>query len=509
MQILKERYDLLIDGELLPSAEGMYIPVYNPADESLIAYAAMATVRDAKLVVEAARRSFEEGIWAELAPSQRSWSLQRLADLIEKNAIPLTELLVMETGSTFGKAQVEISATIEGLRTYSELAVSGYEHAAMPQERAGAIASLNMVRRVPVGVVVGIVPWNWPLYLAMWKLASSLAVGNSVIIKVPNHSCLTVMAVAELSLSAGIPSGVLQFINGDGPSVGEWLVAHKSVNMISFTGSTETGKRVMTLGVDTLKRMTLELGGKSAQIFLEDADLDMAIDGALFSGYNHAGQTCHNGTRLLVHESLHDEIVDRLVRRTKDIRIGNPILDRNVGMGPINSKKHLEHIQRCIEVGLAEGAKIAAGGHAPEGEHFKRGYWMSPTIFTGVTNDMWIAREEIFGPVLVVIPYRSIDEAVRMANDSRYGLAGNVWSRQLDQAMEVARRIRTGTVWINDASLVNIYAPFGGYKESGIGRESGIYGLLAYTELQHIHVGLSADKPYLQSMLPAFASLQK
>lgn len=505
MQIIKERYDLLINGKLQPAVDGRYASVCNPADESVIASVAIATVRDAELAVESAKKCFEEGIWAKLSPSRRSWSLQRLANLIEEQENQLTELLIMETGSTFGKAQVEIKATIEGLRTYSELAVSGYEYPTS-QGHVGTTASLNMVRRVPVGVTVGIVPWNWPLYLTMWKMAPALAVGNSVIIKVPNHACLTVLMLAELSLSAEIPPGVLQIINGEGPSVGEYLVKHKSVNMISFTGSTETGKRVMMLGANTLKRLTLELGGKSAQIFLEDADLDMAIDGALFSGYNHAGQTCHNGTRLLVPDTLHDEIVERLVRRTKDIRIGNPLLDRSVGMGPVNSKKHLEAIQRCIQMGLHEGARIAVGGHAPPGEDFKRGYWISPTILTGVTNTMWVAREEIFGPVLVVIAYRSLDEAISIANDSSYGLAGNIWSRRLDQAMEVAKQIQTGTVWINDASLVNIHAPFGGFKQSGIGRESGIYGLISYTELQHIHIGLSEKKPYLLSLFPTLGT---
>jgi aldehyde dehydrogenase (NAD+) len=494
----KRNYELLINGKLVPSLDEEVIPVHNPADESIVAYAAKATAKDADLAVKIAHDVFRAGHWASTTPRARAEVLYKLADLLEASKEQFLKLLMMESGSTYGKAMVEISATIEGIRTYADLCVSDFVHDIAPS--SGGPASVNMIYRVPVGVCVGIIPWNWPLYLTMWKMAPAITAGNCIIIKAPDEACLSVLALGELSIKAGLPPGVFQVINGDGLDVGQFLVKHPLVNKISFTGSTATGKRIMQLAADTLKRVTLELGGKSAQIFLEDADLDISIDGALFSGFNHSGQTCHNGSRLLVPRKNYDLVVSRLIDRAKKIRVGNPLRDGNVGMGPIISKKQLDKINEYISIGIKEGAKIVTGGGPPVGRGFTKGYWLSPTIMIDVTNDMRIAREEIFGPLIVVIPYDTLEEAINLANDSPYGLAGNIWSSRLDIALDVAKRIQSGTIWINDASLVNINAPFGGFKHSGLGRESGLHGLLEYTELQHLHLGISPNKSYYSTL---------
>ncbi|RFU64940.1 aldehyde dehydrogenase family protein [Peribacillus glennii] len=495
-----KHYKLFLDGAFVDAEEGNEIEVINPADESVVGYVALATQKDAEKAVNAAKKAFESGIWSNKTPAERSKVLNSFANLIEENYEELTKLFIAETGSTVGKTEIEFKNAIDGYRTYANLVNSGYEYEAISPNSVMGIPSFNFVNRVPVGVVVGIIPWNWPLYLAMWKIAPALAAGCTIIIKAANETPLHTLEVAKLAEKAGIPSGVLQVITGDGPEVGEYLVTHPYVNKISFTGSNAVGKRIMNLASDDLKRVKLELGGKSAQIFLKDADLDIAIDGALFTGYQHNGQTCHNGTRVFVPRSIHDQVVDRLVERTKAIQVGDPSVNPNAGIGPVVSKVQYDRIKNYIAIGLQEGATIAVGGDEPQGEQFQKGFWINPTIFTNVTNDMRIAREEIFGPVIVVIPYDEIDEAIAMANDNVHGLSGNVWSKSVDRAVEVAKQMRTGMVLINDSALISNKAPFGGFKHSGIGRESGIYGLLEFTEMQHIHVGLSSDKQYYKTM---------
>jgi aldehyde dehydrogenase (NAD+) len=495
-----EHYKLYIDGVYMDAEEGKEIEVINPADESVVGYVALATRNDAEKAVKAAKKAFDSGIWSKKTTAERSEVLHKFADLLDENYDELTKLFIAETGSTVGKSLIEFKNAIDGYRTYADLVKSGYEYEAIPPNQVMGIPSFNFVNRVPVGVVVGIIPWNWPLYLAMWKIAPALAAGNTIIIKAANETPLHTLAIAKLAEQAGVPAGVLQVITGDGVEVGEYLVTHPDVNKISFTGSNAVGKRIMNLASDDLKRLKLELGGKSAQIFLEDADLDIAIDGALFTGYQHNGQTCHNGTRVFVPRSTHDEVVARLVERTKAIQVGNPVVNPNAGIGPVVSKVQHERIKNYIAIGLEEGATIAVGGDEPQGEEFSKGFWINPTIFTNVTNDMRIAREEIFGPVIVVIPYDEVDEAIAMANDNQHGLSGNVWSKSVDKAVEVAKQMRTGMVLVNDSALINNKAPFGGFKHSGFGRESGMYGLLEFTEVQHIHVGLSAEKTYYKTM---------
>ncbi len=503
VQEMKEQvkdFELFVNGEFVSAQDGQKVEVINPADESVVGYAALATWKDAEKAVKAAKESFQSGVWSNKSKRERSDVLNAFASLIEKNQERLKKIFIAETGSTVGKTDLEFKMAIEGYRTYADLVTTDYEYEAIPPNSVMGIPSLNFVHRVPVGVTVGIIPWNWPLYLAMWKIAPALATGNSIVIKAANETPLHTLAIAELAEEAGIPAGVLQVITGDGPEVGEYLVTHPDVSKISFTGSTAVGKRIMELASSDLKRLKLELGGKSAQIFLEDADLDIAIEGALFTGYQHNGQTCHNGTRVFVPRSIHDEVVDRLVERTKAIIVGNPQLNAKAGIGPVLSEVQHKRIKKYIATGIKEGASIAIGGDEPKGEEFEKGYWINPTVFTNVTNDMVIAREEIFGPVIAVIPYDDVNEAISMANDNPNGLSGNVWSKSVDKAVEVAKQMRTGMVLVNDSALISNKAPFGGFKQSGFGRESGIYGLLEFTEIQHIHVGLSAEKDYYKLM---------
>ncbi len=350
--------------------------------------------------------------------------------------------------------------------------------------------SWNFVWREPIGVCGQIVPWNYPLLMTIWKIAPALAAGNTIVLKPASYTPLTALRLTQLIHEAGLlPRGVLNVVTGPGAEVGDALARHPGVDKVSFTGSTETGRHIMRLASDTIKRLTLELGGKSPSLVMPDADLELATDGVLFGVFFNGGQSCEAGTRCLVPESLHDEFLERLVTRARSLRIGDP-LDLETDLGPLVSEAQCRVVEEYIEVGKSEGARLVTGGRRVRVPGFERGPFVEPTIFTNVLNGTRLAQEEIFGPVLSVIPYRTVTEAIELANASRYGLGAAVWSRDLQGAIEVAKRIRTGTVWINDHHIILPRAPFGGYKQSGIGREHGIYGLMAYTELKHIHVDL-------------------
>jgi acyl-CoA reductase-like NAD-dependent aldehyde dehydrogenase len=350
--------------------------------------------------------------------------------------------------------------------------------------------SANYLRREPVGVCAAIVPWNFPLVLGIWKIAPALAAGNSIVVKTDEKTPLSLLRLAEVAHECGVPAGVFSVITGDGAEVGARLASHPDVSKVAFTGSTAVGREIMRLASGTVKKVSLELGGKGPVIILDDADLETAVDGALFGCMLYSGQMCESGTRVFVPDELHDEFVERLVTRARTIRLGDPH-DLDTDLGPVVSERQHRRILDYLQSGVADGATVALGGDVPEGEEFETGYWIEPTIFTDVTNDMRIAREEIFGPVMCVLRYSDLDEAIAQANDTIYGLSAGVWSTDYERAIEVGDRLRAGTVWINSWHAVDPALPFGGYKQSGVGRELGPNVLEEYTEAKHLHVDLS------------------
>jgi aldehyde dehydrogenase (NAD+) len=408
-----------------------------------------------------------------------------VADLVKQRGGELAELEARDSGGTIRKAKnADVGMVISTFRTYAELAAREADETPL----ARVPGSVNWVRREPIGVCAAITPWNFPVQMAAWKIAPAIAAGNSVILKPASYTPLSSILLGQLCAEAGIPEGVVSVLPGPGVAAGESLVAHPMVDKIAFTGSTEVGRRIMQLASGTIKRCTLELGGKSPSIVLDDVDLDFAVDGVLWGVFFHAGQVCSAGTRAFVQRSIYDGFVNELVKRAQETRVG-PALDMSSDVGPVVARQQLETVERYVEIGVSEGADLLTGGERAMVEGHDGGFYHQPTILAG-TNEMKIAQEEIFGPVLVVIPFDDDDEGVRLANDSIYGLAGAVWSGDNGRAVKVAEGLRTGTVWINDYHMINPRFPFGGYKESGIGREHGEIGFNEYREVKHLHVDL-------------------
>jgi aldehyde dehydrogenase (NAD+) len=484
--------NLFINGELVPAEDGKEFPAIDPSTGETLAMVAQAGAADAAKAIAAARAAFDDGRWSGLAPAKRAAIMNAVAAGLKERSAELAELESRDQGGTIRKTRGDVSGAGFTFRTNAELATT-LPLAAETLPLTPMPPSLNYVRHEPIGVCGQIIPWNFPLLMAAWKIAPAIGAGNTVVLKPSENTPLTALALAEICKAAGVPDGVVNVIPGFGPGAGETLVSSMDVDKVAFTGSTATGRRILQLASSNIKKVTLELGGKSANIILDDADLSLAVDGALYGIFFNSGQVCNAGSRLLVHSSLHDEVVDRLVAKAERIKVG-PALEKNTDMGPIISKTQLDTVERYVGIGQEEGAKLVTGGERVSVAGHENGLFYAPTIFTGVSSKMRIAQEEIFGPVLVVIPFESDDEAVAIANDSIYGLAGGVWSSDPSRAMGVADRIRTGTVWINDYHLISPKYPFGGYKQSGIGREHGVQGFLEYTETKHVHVDLTGDR---------------
>jgi acyl-CoA reductase-like NAD-dependent aldehyde dehydrogenase len=478
-------YKLFIGGEFVESVSGKTFDTVNPFNQEIVASVARANADDTRDAIATARKAFDEGPWPGMRREERSALLKAVSDKINERQKELVALEVADSGSTIRKAKEDIYLSARNMNYFSKLAALDLSESVEGLSKPGF--SNNVILREPVGVVGAIIPWNFPLKMAIWKLGPALAAGNTVVLKPSELTPCTAMELATIIRDAGIPKGVVNIIPGFGDEAGEELVQNSSVDKISFTGSTAVGKKVMTLCSVNLKKLTLECGGKSANIVLEDADLDLAVDGAMYSIFYHQGQCCEAGSRLLLPGSKHDEFVEKLVAKTKNIKIGNPS-DPTTDMGPVISRKQQDRILGYIAKGVSEGATLATGGNTPSDGILSKGFFVEPTIFTAVKNEMTIAQEEIFGPVLSVIRYETDDEAVAIANDSIYGLGGGVWSRDKERALGLARRLRTGTVWINEWHLISERAPFGGYKQSGVGREFGLDGLKEYTEAKHVHI---------------------
>ncbi len=495
-------YQLFIDGEFVEAADKRRFTSLNPFNQQAVAECARGGQVDVERAVAAARRAFDAGPWPRMAREERAAYLKTIGDKIKENAKALTELEVADSGSTIRKAKEDVYLSGRSMQVAAALAVADTNSPLEGVTRPGL--SKNLLVREPVGVVAAMTPWNFPLKMAVWKIGPALAAGNTVVLKPSEETPVTAMELAQIIRDAGLPKGVVNIVTGYGREAGAELCRSVLVDKISFTGSTAVGKEVMRTAAGTLKRLTLECGGKSANIVLDDADLSIAVDGALYAIFYHQGQCCEAGTRLFLPASRAEEFLEALVARTRRIRIGDPA-NPATDFGPLISRRQQERVVGYIAAGKQQGAVLLAGGGIPDDAECRSGFFVEPTIFDRVDNTSIIAQEEIFGPVLSVIRYDAVADAIRMANDSIYGLAGGVWSSNPERAMAAASRLRAGTVWINEWHLLNDRAPFGGYKQSGIGREFGVEGLMEYTEAKHIHIdeaGVREKKSWYDTVVP-------
>jgi acyl-CoA reductase-like NAD-dependent aldehyde dehydrogenase len=472
---------LFINGAWADPAGGKAFGVVNPASEQTIDEVAEGGERDVDAAVRAARKAVDEGKWSQMGPSERARLMLKAADLMEQRLDEFVRLETANCGKTLVESRVELGLALEVLRYYAGWAT---KHAG--ETIPSGPRSFLFTLREPVGVVAAITPWNFPLLLSMWKYAPALATGNAVVHKPASLAPLTALAFAEIAQAAGFPEGVFNVVPGPGGTVGQALLTHPGVDKIAFTGDSSTGRHVMKTCADTLKRVSLELGGKSPNIVFADADLEGAARGALGAIFYNKGEVCAAGSRLFVEEGAKEELVARVVERAKKTTVGDP-LDKSTRMGPVISKAQLDKVLSYIEAGKRDGATLLAGGDRPA---LLKGYFVNPTIFGDVKNSMRIAREEIFGPVLSVIGFKDAADAVAQANDTMYGLAAGVWTRDIKKAHRIARAIKAGTVWVNTYNLYDVALPFGGYKQSGFGRELGREALEQYTQTKSVWVDL-------------------
>jgi len=470
---------LLVGGERSEGAAGERRLVFDPSTGEPIASVAQATPEDVDRAARLADATYR-GDWKRRTPRDRAAVLFRLAALIREKADELARLESLNTGKPIASARGEISLGADCFEYYAGAATK-FGGSTIPVSARGA----SVTFREPLGVCGLIVPWNFPFAIATWKTAPALAMGNTVILKPASDTPLSALRLGELALEAGVPPGAFHVLPGPGEIVGAALVSHPAVRKISFTGSTEAGKSVMRLAADGLKRISLELGGKSACLIFEDADLSTSLASALWSVFDNAGQDCCARSRFLVQRTIYDRVVADLATMTAAIRVGNP-LSPETEMGPLITPAHREKVRTWIAVGDSEGARRVTGGEVPADPELSRGSFLTPAIFADVDNDMRVAREEIFGPVVSVIPFRDEEEAVHLANASRYGLSGSLFTRDLGRAMRVARAVEAGVLSVNSSRSVFLEAPFGGVKESGLGRELGLAALEHYTETKSV-----------------------
>jgi len=480
------RYQLFINGKFVDAQSGKTFESISPHDKSVVAVCAEGDKADIDAAVQAARSAFN-GTWSMMPPGDRAKILLKVAELIDQRAMDIGHLESLDMGGpimmTSGMAQL----AAEVFRYWAGMATK-IHGLSMPAMTPGEY--LGYTLREPLGVVGGITPWNGPFIMAAWKTAPALACGNTVVLKPAEHTPMTAMELAKIFAEAGLPEGVVNIVPGFGPTAGAALSSHPDVDKIAFTGEHITGRLVVQASTTNLKTVTLELGGKSPHIIFDDIDVETAVAKALFGIYANTGQICSAGTRILVQESMHDAFVERFVERAQAIAIGNPT-DFSTRMGPLVSEEQLRKVQRYVEIGKKEGATLRCGGGQPKAPELANGFYFEPTLFTGVTNKMQIAQEEIFGPVASIIKFRDDDEAVQIANDVIYGLAAGVQTRDLKRAHRFAKRLQAGTVWINTWHMIEPNAPFGGYKMSGYGRENGVAMVEHLTKLKQVWVDLN------------------
>ena len=473
---------LYIGGQWVDSHAGKTFTTINPATERPLTEVAEGRAEDVDRAVHAARGAFVEGDWARMSGSDRGRILWRIGDLLESRLSEIAAIEVLDSGKTITEAtRVDLPMAADCFRYFAGWA-GKIEGETIPVRAP----TLNYTLREPLGVVGQIIPWNFPILLAAWKVAPALAAGNTVVLKPAEQTPLTALRLAAICEEAGLPAGVLNVVPGFGPTAGSALVDHPGVDKIAFTGSTAVGQEIMRRASTGLKRVTLELGGKSPNIVFADADIDMAVRGALNGIFYNKGEVCTAGSRLFLEESLHDPFLDRLQAAVGKLRQGDP-LDPKTRVGPQVSEPQMKRVLSYIESGSEEGARLVCGGERAPGP----GYFVRPTVFDQVKNSMTIAREEIFGPVLSVIRFRDVEDVVRIANDTQYGLAAALWTRDIKKAHRTARLLQAGTIWVNTYGLYDNAMPFGGYKMSGFGRELGRHGLMEYTQTKSVWVDLS------------------
>ena len=475
---------MIIGGEQVDAADGQTFDVINPATGELLAKAPLGGPEDVNRAVNAAQSAFD-GPWSTWSAAKRGRTLQKFSNLVKEHLEELAQLESRNVGKPISGARGEALAVSLVFEYYAGAANKVFGET-IPVSKPG----LDFTLREPIGVVGLIVPWNFPMNMASWKLGPALAAGNTCILKPASYTPLTALRLGELALEAGFPPGVMNVITGPGGTAGAALAGHPGVGKVAFTGETTTGQEIMRLAANNVKKVSLELGGKSPNIVFADADLEKFASSSPYAVFDNAGQDCCARSRIFVQDTVHDQVVELFAEATRRVVVGDPADDKTE-MGSLVSLRQRERVADYIAIGQEEGAELVLGGNAPIGDPFDQGAYLMPTIFDGATTDMRIVREEIFGPVVAIIPFHDEADAVRLANDTPYGLSGSIWSSNIGRALRVAKAVKAGVLSINSNSSVHTEAPFGGYKMSGIGRELGMHGVELYTEVKNVFVDLT------------------